>query len=232
MSNETFGVRPKHIIEQRPRDSQFQVTNLENGATQVFRFAGRENSGEIKARPADRKALLEALAEELPPGTIRFSSKLVSIDSETTAEEEGSPETSVLRLDDGTVIRAKVVIGCDGVHSVVARWLGLSEPVTCGRSAVRGLAVYPDGHGMKRELRQFLSAGLRASMVPISETEVYWFLVNNTVAAAEEEAGADPAKSPRSCGRFIFPKLADTLWYDCGDLVPPQSKEKGKNHLE
>uniref|UniRef100_A0A453LS85 FAD-binding domain-containing protein n=1 Tax=Aegilops tauschii subsp. strangulata TaxID=200361 RepID=A0A453LS85_AEGTS len=32
--------------------------------------------------------------------------------------------------------------------------------------------------------------------------------------------------------RFIFPKLADTLWYDCGDLVPPQSKEKGKNHLE
>lgn len=63
-------------------------------------------SAEIKARPADRKALLEALAEELPPGTIRFSSKLVSINSETA--EEGSPETSVLRLDDGTVIRAKV----------------------------------------------------------------------------------------------------------------------------
>ncbi|KAF7067603.1 hypothetical protein CFC21_073471 [Triticum aestivum] len=347
----------------------FQVTNLENGATQVFRFAARKNSGEIKARPADRKALLEALAEELPPGTIRFSSKLVSINSET-AEEEGSPETSVLRLDDGTVIRAKVVIGCDGVHSVVARWLGLSEPVTCGRSAVRGLAVYPDGHGMKKELRQFLSAGLRASMVPISDTEVYWFLVNNTVAAAEEEAGADPAKilrevtenlgkhmpaeyldvvrhsdhksvswapllyrspwgiltGPAARGsvtvagdafhpmtpdlaqggcsaledavvlaralsraatpaegvaayvserrgraawlvagaylsgwvqhgginnaqeglrgylvklfrdlifyRFIFPKLADTLWYDCGDLVPPPSKDKGKKHSE
>nr|BAJ91484.1 predicted protein [Hordeum vulgare subsp. vulgare] len=47
---------------------------------------------------------------------------------------------------------------------------------------------------MKKELRQFLTAGLRASMVPISETEVYWFLVNNTVAAAEKEAGADPAK--------------------------------------
>ncbi|KAE8769604.1 6-hydroxynicotinate 3-monooxygenase-like [Hordeum vulgare] len=170
----------------------FQVTNLENGATQVFRFAGRKNSGEIKARPADRKALLEALAEELPPGTIRFSSKLVSINSETAGE--GSPDTSVLRLDDGTVIRAKVLIGCDGVYSVVARWLGLSEPVTCGRSAVRGLAVYPGGHGMKKELRQFLTAGLRASMVPISETEVYWFLVNNTVAAAEKEAGADPAK--------------------------------------
>jgi hypothetical protein len=56
-------------------------------------------------RPADRKALLEALAEELPPGTIRFSSKLVSINTGTT---ESSPETAILRLDDGTVIRAKV----------------------------------------------------------------------------------------------------------------------------
>lgn len=53
----------------------------------------------------DRKALLEALAEELPPGTIRFSSKLVSINTEMA---EDSSEIAVLRLDDGTVIRAKV----------------------------------------------------------------------------------------------------------------------------
>lgn len=52
-----------------------------------------------------RKALLEALAEELPAGTIRFSSKLVSISTETA---EGSPDIAALRLDDGTVIRAKV----------------------------------------------------------------------------------------------------------------------------
>lgn len=56
-------------------------------------------------RPVDRKALLEALAEELPPGTIRFSSKLVSINTEMA---EDSSEIAVLRLDDGTVIRAKV----------------------------------------------------------------------------------------------------------------------------
>ncbi|RLN40823.1 hypothetical protein C2845_PM01G35870 [Panicum miliaceum] len=113
-----------------------------------------------------RDALLEALAEELPPGTIRFSSKLVSIDAEAAAGDN-APRTTTLRLDDGTVIRAK------GVHSVVARWLGLSEPVSCGRSAVRGLAVYPSGHGLKRELRQFLSEGLRAGMMPVSSTHVY-----------------------------------------------------------
>lgn len=172
-----------------------RVTNLETGATQVFRFAGNKNKGEeVRVRALDRKALLEALAEELPPGTVRFSSKVVSIDTERAAGD--SSVTVVLGLDDGTVIRAKVLIGCDGVHSVVARWLGLSEPASSGRSAVRGLSVFPGGHGVKRELRQFLSEGLRAGMVPISDTDIYWFLVNNTVAA-EKEAAGDPVKTLR-----------------------------------
>ncbi|EMS61934.1 hypothetical protein TRIUR3_13194 [Triticum urartu] len=155
---------------------------------------------------AQKQALLEVLAEELPPGTIRFSSKLASI---ATEKAQGSPEIAVLRLDDGTVIRSKVLIGCDGVHSVVSQWLGLSEPASSGRSAVRGLAVYPDGHGLKKELRQFLSEGLRAGMVPISDTDVYWFLVNNTIPA-EKEAGTDPAK--------ILREVTDNL----GRLMPAE----------
>jgi hypothetical protein len=176
---------------------------------------------EVKPRTIHRKALLQVLAEELPPGSIRFSSKLVSVDTEPAAGEESS-ETAVVRLDDGTVVRAKVqhwnellaqqrpcvcrrpavcqsnwcaylspyarcqvLIGCDGVHSVVARWLGMSEPVSSGRSCVRGLSVFPDGHRSRGELRQFLSEGLRAGMVPISDTDVYYFLVNNTVPAGK-----------------------------------------------
>ncbi|KAK8448803.1 hypothetical protein SEVIR_7G104600v4 [Setaria viridis] len=172
-----------------------KATNLETGATQVFRFAGNKNKGEeVRVRALDRKALLEALAEELPPGTVRFSSKLVSIDTERAAGD--ASETVVLRLDDGAVIRAKVLIGCDGVHSVVARWLGLPEPASSGRSAVRGLSTFPGGHGAKRELRQFLSQGLRAGMVPISDTDVYWFLVNDTVPA-EKDAAGDPVRTLR-----------------------------------
>lgn len=194
-----------------------RVTTLETGATQVFRFAGRKSSGDdVKVRPMHRKALLEALAEELPPGTIRFSSRVVSIDS------EGSPQIAVLRLDDGTVIRSKVLIGCDGVHSVVAQWLGMSEPASSGRSAVRGLSVFPDGHGLKKEIRQFLSEGLRAGMVPISDTDVYWFLVNNTISA-EKEAGADPAKILRevtdNLGRNMPAEYLDVARHsDLGNL--------------
>uniref|UniRef100_K3Y7M7 FAD-binding domain-containing protein n=1 Tax=Setaria italica TaxID=4555 RepID=K3Y7M7_SETIT len=158
------------------------------------RYEAYETGEEVRVRALDRKALLEALAEELPPGTVRFSSKLVSIDTERAAGD--ASETVVLRLDDGAVIRAKVLIGCDGVHSVVARWLGLPEPASSGRSAVRGLSTFPGGHGAKRELRQFLSQGLRAGMVPISDTDIYWFLVNDTVPA-EKDAAGDPVRTLR-----------------------------------
>lgn len=56
-------------------------------------------------RTVHRKALLQALAEELPPDTIRFSSKLISINSETL---EDSSTATFLHLEDGTVIKAKV----------------------------------------------------------------------------------------------------------------------------
>jgi hypothetical protein len=56
-------------------------------------------------RSVHRKVLLETLAEELPPDTIRFSSKLISIESETL---EDSSKAALLHLEDGTVMKAKV----------------------------------------------------------------------------------------------------------------------------
>ncbi len=55
-------------------------------------------------RVVHRKTLLEALAEELPIDTIRFSSKLTSI---RTQGQEGS-SIALIDMEDGTTIRAKV----------------------------------------------------------------------------------------------------------------------------
>ncbi|KAF3340523.1 Zeaxanthin epoxidase [Carex littledalei] len=60
-----------------------------------------------------------------------------------------------------------VVIGCDGVHSAVAQWLGLSKTMKAGRSAVRGLSLYPEGHGFKMQVRQFIKGGVQLD-IPIS----------------------------------------------------------------
>ncbi|CAN6438825.1 unnamed protein product [Victoria cruziana] len=72
----------------------------------------------------------------------------------------------------------QILIGCDGGKSLVAKWIGMSEPINSGRSAIRGLSVYPDGHGMETdEMAQFLGDGVRAGYIPLNEKHVYWFVI-------------------------------------------------------
>ncbi|KAJ3681341.1 hypothetical protein LUZ60_015830 [Juncus effusus] len=161
------------------------VTNLETGVEQEFSFAGNKDSG---VKSVHRTALLQALAEELPTDTIRFSSKLISIKTET---KQDSSKITILRLADGTTIKAKVVIGCDGIHSTIAQWLGQSQPINSGRSAFRSLAVFPEGHGMKQQVRQYLGRGMRAGIIPLNSNELYWFLVINS-SSLDKDILANP----------------------------------------
>ncbi|CAK7336143.1 unnamed protein product [Dovyalis caffra] len=134
-----------------------------------------KNSGQ-GIRTIHRKTLLEALAEELPTDSIRISSKIDAIENQ---ESGGSASIVVVNLEDETTIKSKVLIRCDGVHSVVARWLGLPELVHSGRSGVRVLAIFPQGHGFKQEVQQFVDEGKRAGFIPLNDRELYWFLVCN-----------------------------------------------------
>ncbi|KAL6224569.1 hypothetical protein ACLB2K_003424 [Fragaria x ananassa] len=59
-------------------------------------------SREHEIRCVKRKLLLESFASELPSGTIRFSSKVVSI------EESGY--SKLVHLADGTILKAKILI--------------------------------------------------------------------------------------------------------------------------
>lgn len=156
------------------------ITNVATGAVQEIKFSVNAQ-GPITVH---RKALLEALAEELPADSIRFSSKFTSIEQ----QKIGNVSIAVLHLEDGTPIKSKVLIGCDGVHSVVAKWLGLSAPVHSGRTAVRGLAVFPQGHGFNQEVTQFADVGRRGGYVPLTDKEIYWFLV----CPEEENMARDP----------------------------------------
>uniref|UniRef100_A0A7N2RDY8 Uncharacterized protein n=1 Tax=Quercus lobata TaxID=97700 RepID=A0A7N2RDY8_QUELO len=63
-------------------------------------FKAKGKLGDHEVRCVNRKLLLEALANELPSGTIRFSSKVVSI------EESGFYK--LVHLADGTIIKTKV----------------------------------------------------------------------------------------------------------------------------
>ncbi|GMN33328.1 hypothetical protein TIFTF001_004096 [Ficus carica] len=164
------------------------ITNLETGAIRRVPFATTNAEGDGGPIPLHRKALLEALAEELPADSIRFSSKINTIE---TITHEGS-SIAVVHMEDGSVIKAKVLIGCDGVHSMVARWLGLAAPVQSGRSAVRGVAEFPQGHGLRKEIQQFVGAKRRAGYVPMTDKDIYWFLTCPSPAKGIDHLARDP----------------------------------------
>ncbi|XP_050373839.1 monooxygenase 2-like [Argentina anserina] len=165
---DALGVSPK--LASYTSSFKNYVTDLETGKVQVVSLS--ETNGDADGpRSVHRKALLEALAGELPVHSIRFSSKISAIDCQ---QHEGS-SIATIHMENGTIIKAKILIGCDGVHSVVSRWLGLREPVHSGRSAARALAVYPQGHGLEQDVRQYTGTGRRAGFVPLNDKEIYWF---------------------------------------------------------
>ena len=73
----------------------------------------------------------------------------------------------------------QIVIGCDGVNSPIARWMGFSEPRYVGHMAFRGLAEYADGQPFEPKVNYIYGRGVRAGFVPVSPTKVYWFICFN-----------------------------------------------------
>ncbi|KAL2468212.1 FAD/NAD(P)-binding oxidoreductase family protein [Forsythia ovata] len=98
------------------------------------------NFGNSESRCVKRKDLLETLEKELPKGTIRYSSKVVSI------EESGN--FKLVHLADGSVVKSKVLIGCDGVNSMVAKWQSSTA---------------------------YFGGGFRYGFIPCDDESIYWF---------------------------------------------------------
>ena len=71
-----------------------------------------------------------------------------------------------------------MLIGCDGVNSGVARWLGFKKPASTGRFSIRGFADFKDSHGFEPKSMQFFGNGVRFGFVPCDDNTVYWFFTS------------------------------------------------------
>ncbi|XP_042979786.1 monooxygenase 2-like isoform X3 [Carya illinoinensis] len=176
------------------------ISGLQTSKTS-FEVKGKHAEHEVRC--VQRKLLLEALAEELPSGTIRYSSKVVSL------EESGS--VMLVHLADGTILRTKnklkicewkVLIGCDGVNSVVAKWLHFKKPAFAGRSAIRGFADFKRNHGFENKFIQFFGEGFRYGFLPCDDSKVYWFFTW-TPSSQDKEIEDNPARMKQ----FVLGKL-------------------------
>ncbi|KAG5601354.1 hypothetical protein H5410_032724 [Solanum commersonii] len=138
-----------------------------------FRFKDEDESQEVRA--VERRVLLETLASRLPPDAISFSSKLANIERSENGE-------TLLELEDGIRISAKILIACDGIRSPVAKLMGFPEPNYVGHCAFRGLAYFPEGQPFEPKVNYIYGKGVRAGYVPVSETKVYWFICYNSLS--------------------------------------------------
>src|SRR5215467_7133059 len=135
-----------------------------------------------------RADLLALLAAQLPPGTVRTGHRCTGF-----SQDAG---TATVSFADGTTATADVVIGADGIHSVLQGFVVTpAKPVFSGVVAYRGLVPRIDTYRADAiqmwvgESKHFLVFPVRAGQL----LNYVGFVPSNTSVRESWSAGGDPA---------------------------------------
>jgi 2-polyprenyl-6-methoxyphenol hydroxylase-like FAD-dependent oxidoreductase len=147
--------------------------------TRIFEQAGRP--GYVLHRGALHAAL-----------TARVKSDAIRTGAEIVAVEDGQGEVRVVLRDGSETVAGDLVVGADGLHSVVRRHvLGDGPPRYAGETIFRGIADF--ALDRPETFREVFGAGRRAAYYDLGQGRTYWW------ATSPVAAGTDvPASERRS----------------------------------
>ncbi|KAI3431942.1 TPR_REGION domain-containing protein [Psidium guajava] len=171
----------------------YREVRLDSRSGMLIKTEAPLSKGEVRC--VKRSELIEALAGDLPDGTVRFGCHLLYV--------ERDPVTSlpVLQLSNGSTLKAKVLIGCDGVNSVVLDYLEMNPTKVSCTTAVRGFTSYPAGHQFDNVFSITETDGIKLGSVPVNDNLVYWFITrpwtsqDSTISRDQEQIRMQSLKS-------------------------------------
>ncbi|XP_058089973.1 monooxygenase 1-like [Magnolia sinica] len=150
---------------------------LDNGQTEEA-LLGKE-----EGRYLLRSDLLQALFDSLPARTVRFGCQIIKVKTDPGTSH------STLQFNDGSVAIAKILIGCDGVNSIVAESLKLKPTRQYPIGAVRGITNYPNGHGFSNDHIRIKKGNVLVGRVPVDYKIVYWYIARPQLPGDSEILG-------------------------------------------
>ena len=117
-----------------------------------------------------RPTLLAAISDQVPRQHVHTAHRCVAITQDATAVEA--------RFDNGVVAYGTVLVGADGLHSVVRRALVTQDQLRySGQTCFRGIAHMPvKDPGVIREIQ---GAGKRCAVCPMTTDSLYWWTAQN-----------------------------------------------------
>jgi len=152
--------------------SYMKITDTQLNNLSVVDLSAYENKYGVHNIAIHRGELQKILANEIGLENINLSKRLLKIEKE---------ELFKLTFDDNTTIESKLLIGADGIKSVVRSQLFEESTLrNANQKCWRGICEIELPEKYHNELNEVWGRGKRFGFVKISDKKIYWYALANS----------------------------------------------------
>ncbi len=171
-----------------------EIHDAATGALQVVDLSGRRWT----TVAIHRARLQEVLASAVAPGTLHLGCACRAL--------RRGPEQTTLVFADGSERSAEVVIGADGLRSVVRGTLFPDVPLRySGQTSYRAVVPLRLPAELAGAGREIWGPGRRFGFSTIGDAEVYWYATLNAPAGEQDDPATVQARLQAAFARFPRP---------------------------